>query len=135
MCNENSIGRWLWNSGNNQNNYIIPWESQSVNTSPDNFIWEKDKTFILVNEEGLYELNLGFYSDKRPSIQVLVNGEIIINSQNNNTLNKKLIGKVGEINNIIGISIIEFIMLKKQSKISILFYGGKGKGFIGLKKL
>ena len=136
LCNENSIGRWLWNSGNNQNNYIIPWESQSVNTSPDNFIWEKDKTFILVNEEGLYELNLGFYSDKRPSIQVLVNGEIIINSQNNNnTLNKKIIGKNGDINSIIGISIIEFIMLKKQSKISVLFYGGKGHGFIGLKKI
>ena len=48
LCNENSIGRWIWNSGNNQNNYIIPWESQSINTSPDNFIWEKDKTFILV---------------------------------------------------------------------------------------
>ena len=135
LCNENSIGRWIWNSGNNQNNYKIPWESQSVNTSPDNFTWEKDKTFILVNEEGLYELNLGFYSDKRPSIQVLVNGEIIINSQNNNTMNKKLIGKNGDINNIIGISIIEFIMLKKQSKISVLFYGGTGHGFIGLKKL
>ena len=135
LCNENSIGRWIWNSGNNQNNYIIPWESQSINTSPDNFIWEKDKTFILVNEEGLYELNLGFYSDKRPSIQVLVNGEIIINSQNNNTMNKKLIGKNGDINNIIGRSIIEFIMLKKQSKISVLFYGGTGHGFIGLKKL
>jgi len=79
---------------------------------------------------------LGFYSDKRPSIQVLVNGEIIINSQNNNnTLNKKIIGKNGDINSIIGISIIEFIMLKKQSKISVLFYGGKGNGFIGLKKL
>ena len=135
LCSENSIGRWLWNSGNNQNNYIIPWESQSVNTSPDNFIWEKDKAFILVNEEGLYELNLGFYSEKRPTVQVLVNGEIIINSQNNNAMNKKLIGKSGDINNIIGISIIEFIMLKKHSKISVLFYGGKGNGFIGLKKL
>ena len=135
LCSENCIGRWLWKSGTNKNNYLIPWESQSVNTSPNNFIWEKDKTFILINEEGLYELNLGFYSEKKPSIQVVVNGEIIINSQNNNTLNKKIIGKNGEVNNIIGLSIIEFIMVKKQSKISVLFYGGKGNGFIGLKKL
>ena len=135
LCSENCIGRWLWKSGINKNNYLIPWESQSVNTSPDNFIWEKDKTFIMVNEEGLYELNFGFYSDKRPNIQIIVNGEIIINSQNNNTLNKKIIGKNGEVNNIIGLSIIEFIMVKKQSKISVLFYGGKGNGFIGLKKL
>ena len=135
LCSENCIGRWLWKSGINKNNYLIPWESQSVNTSPDNFIWEKDKTFILINEEGLYELNLGFYSEKKPSIQVVVNGEIIINSQNNNTVNKKIIGKNGEVNNIIGLSIVEFIMVKKQSKISVLFYGGKGNGFIGLKKL
>ena len=134
LCNENCVGRWFWQSGNVKNNYIIPWENQSVNTSPDNFIWEKDKTFILVNEEGLYELNLGFYSEKRPSIQVVVNGEIIINSQNN-IMNKKLIGKNTDKNNSIGLSIIEFILIKKQSKISILFYGTKGTGFMGLKKL
>ena len=135
LCNENCIGRWMWKSGNIKNNYLIPWESQTVNTSPDNFIWEKEKTFILIKEEGLYELNLGFYSEKRPSIQVVVNGEIIINSQNNNVVNKKIMGKSGDVNSLKALSIIEFIILKKQSKISVLFYGGNGKGFIGLKKL
>ena len=135
LCKENCIGRWMWKSGIIKNNYIIPWENQLVNTFPDNFIWEKDKNFIMVNEEGLYELNIGFYSDKKPSIQVLVNGEIIINSQKNNIMNKKIIGKNEESNDIIGLSIIEFVMMKKESKISVLFYGGKGSGFIGLKKL
>ena len=108
-----------------------------VNTSPDNFIWEKDKTFILINEEGLYELNLSLYSEKRPTFQVVVNGEIIINNnQNNSTMNKKMIiQKNSESNNLIGLSVIEFIMLKKQSKLSVLFYCGKGTAFIGLKKL
>ena len=135
LCNENCIGRWMWKSGNIKNNYLIPWESQTVNTSPDNFIWEKGKTFILIKEEGLYELNLGFYSEKRPSIQVVVNGEIIINSQNNNVVNKKIMGKSGDVNSLKALSIIEFIMVKKESKISVIFYGGKGSGFIGLKKL
>ena len=135
LCNENCIGRWMWKSGNIKNNYFIPWESQTVNTSPDNFIWEKEKTFILIKEEGLYELNLGFYSEKRPSIQVVVNGEIIINSQNNNVVNKKIMGKSGDVNSLKALSIIEFIMVKKESKISVIFYGGKGSGFIGLKKL
>ena len=135
ISKENCIGRWMWKGGNIKNNYIIPWESQLVNTFPDNFIWEKDKNFILVNEDGLYELNIGFFSDKKPSIQVLVNGEIIINSQKNNTMNKKVLGKTGESNDMLGLSIIEFVMLKKESKISVLFYGGKGNGFIGLKKL
>ena len=135
LCNENCIGRWMWKSGNIKNNYLIPWESQTVNTSPDNFIWEKEKTFILIKEEGLYELNLGFYSEKRPSIQVVVNGEIIINSQNNNVVNKKIMEKSGDVNSLKALSIIEFIRVKKESKISVIFYGGKGSGFIGLKKL
>jgi len=138
LCNENCIGRWFCKNGiNKNNNYIISWDNQMVNTSPDNFIWEKDKTFILINEEGLYELNLSLYSEKRPTFQVVVNGEIIINNnQNNSTMNKKMIiQKNNESNNLIGLSIIEFIMLKKQSKLSVLFYGGKGTAFIGLKKL
>ena len=133
LCNENCIGRWFWKGGENKTNYAIPWESQSVNTSPDNFIWEKSKPIIIIKEEGLYELNFGIFSDKKPSIQIIVDGEIIVNSQN--TLNKKVIGKGSDANNIIGLSVIEFIKLKKQSKLSVLFYGGKGYGFIGLKKL
>ena len=137
LCNENCIGRWFCKNGiNKNNNYIISWDNQMVNTSPDNFIWEKDKTFILINEEGLYELNLSLYSEKRPTFQVVVNGEIIINNSQGSTMNKKMIiQKNSESNNLIGLSVIEFIMLKKQSKLSVLFYGGKGTAFIGLKKL
>ena len=137
LSNENCIGRWFCKNGiNKNNNYIISWDNQMVNTSPDNFIWEKDKTFILINEEGLYELNLSLYSEKRPTFQVVVNGEIIINNSQGSTMNKKMIiQKNNESNNLIGLSVIEFIMLKKQSKLSVLFYGGKGTAFIGLKKL
>ena len=135
LCNENCIGRWVWRSGKIKSNYSVPWESQSVNTSPDNFIWEKDKTYIVINEEGLYELNFGFFSDKKPNIQILVNGEIIINSQNNN--NNLLLNNnnISSRKNITGLSVIEFIMLPKQSKLSVCYNGGIGSGFVGLKKL
>ena len=133
LCNENCIGRWFWNGGDNKINYAIPWDNQSINTSPDNFIWEKGKPFIIINEEGFYVLNLGIFADKRPSIQIVVDGEIIVNNQNN--VNKKMVIKNTDINNIIGISIIEFVQLKKQSKLSVLCYGGKGYGFLSLKKL
>ena len=111
-----------------------------MNTSPDNFIWEKDKTFILVKEGGLYELNFGFYSDKKPNIQIIVNGEIIINTQinNNSIANNNNLTKMNGKNtsgNITGLSVIEFIMLPKQSKLSVFYNGGIGTGFIGLKKL
>ena len=113
-----------------------------MNTSPDNFIWEKDKTYILVNEDGLYELIFGFYSDKKPNIQIIVNGEIIINTQiNNNSItnnnyltSRKMYGK-SALGNITGLSAIEFIILPKQSKLSVCYNGEIGTGFIGLKKL
>ena len=140
LCNENNIGRWVWRSGKIKSSYSVPWESQSINTSPDNFIWEKDKTYIIINEEGLYELNFGFFSEKKPNIQVLVNGVIIINSQNNSfsaNNNALTYRKNSEYNyeNITGLSVIEFIKLQKQSKLSVCYNGGIGTGFIGLKKL
>ena len=144
LCNENCIGRWVWRSGKIKSSYSVPWENQSINTSPDNFIWEKDKTYIVVNESGFYELNFGFYSDKKPNIQILVNGEIIINTQNNNCNNLLLNNNYltnrknnfkNIIGNITGLSVVEFIMLPSQSKLSVCYNGGIGTGFIGLKKL
>jgi len=35
---------------------LVPWEVQLVNTLPDNFLWEKEKTVILVVAPGLYEV-------------------------------------------------------------------------------
>lgn len=82
LCSENCLGRWIWKSGNIKNGYAIPWEIQLVNTAPDNFLWDKDKTSIVVVSAGLYEINLGFFADKKPTIQVLVNSEPILSAVN-----------------------------------------------------
>lgn len=58
LCTENIIGRWSWKSGDIKPGQMIPWEVQLINTLPDNFIWEKDKTTILVIAPGLYEVGL-----------------------------------------------------------------------------
>lgn len=68
LCAENCVGRWLWKSGELMNGYAIPWEVQSVNTCPENFIWDEDKTLILTVAPGLYEITFGFYSAKKPTI-------------------------------------------------------------------
>ena len=45
ICAENCSARWLWRSGQlSPNGYAVPWEAQSVNTCPENFLWEEDKT-------------------------------------------------------------------------------------------
>ena len=56
LCAENIVGRWKWRSGSLQNKTLIPWEDQSINTLTDNFIWEKNETFITVVTSGLYQV-------------------------------------------------------------------------------
>ena len=142
LCNENSIGRWLWKSGKVKNNLSIPWEIQIINTSNENFLWEKDRTFIEIKEGGLYEIKMGFFADKKPMIQILVNGEVIISAINSNSYvihqspggRMKGTGKTS-FGNVTGLSLIDFILLPDNAKVSISYTGEKGIGFLGLKKL
>jgi hypothetical protein len=77
LCAENCVGRWIWKSGELKN-MAVPWEVQSINSCPDNFLWEKQKTSILCAAPGLYELRFGFYSKIMPTVTVHVNGEPIL---------------------------------------------------------
>jgi hypothetical protein len=62
------VARWLWKSGDLHNGYSVPWEVQSVNTCPENFLWDEDKTSILTVAPGLYEVTFGFFSTKKPTV-------------------------------------------------------------------
>lgn len=139
ICNENQVGRWLWKSGKIKGGYAVPWDTQSVNTAPDNYIWEKDKTIITVVNGGIYQVSLGFYANKKPSVQIIVNSEMAISANNfnngknngsnsNNSNNKKM-------KKMTGLSLIDFIILQDNSKIAVTYIGEEGFGFIGLKKL
>ena len=134
LCNENQIGRWLWKSGKMKGTYTIPWDTQTVNTAPDNFIWEKDKNIINVVKGGIYEICLGFYSNKKPIVQIIVNSEMSlgINNSNNNINGVKNSGKLKKLNSS---SLIDFIVLQDNSKIAVTYNGDEGFGFLGLKKL
>ena len=142
LCNENNLGRWLWKSGKVKNNLCVPWEIQVINTSPDNFKWEKDKSVIGINEGGLYEINLGFYADKKPMVHILVNGEVVVNAinGNNSAIQQSTGGKMKGIGktsfgNVTGLTMVDFIILPDKAKLSISYNGEEGIGFLGLKKL
>jgi len=64
LCAENCSARWLWKSGELQNGFAIPWEIQTINTCPENFLWDEDKSMILTVAPGLYEVNFGFFCQK-----------------------------------------------------------------------
>ena len=142
LCNENNIGRWLWKSGKIKNNLSIPWEVQIINTSNDNFLWEKDKTFINIKEGGLYEIKMGFFADKKPMIQILINGEVVISAINSNSYvihqspggRMKGTGKTS-FGNVTGLTMVDFVLLPDNAKLTISYTGEKGIGFLGLKKL
>ena len=142
LCNENNIGRWLWKSGKIKNNLSIPWEVQIINTSNDNFLWEKDKTFINIDEGGLYEIKMGLFADKKPMIQILINGEVVISAINSNSYvihqspggRMKGTGKTS-FGNVTGLTMVDFVLLPDNAKLSISYTGEKGIGFLGLKKL
>jgi hypothetical protein len=38
-----SLGRWIWRSGKTKAGRAVPWNVQTLNSDPDNFVWEKDK--------------------------------------------------------------------------------------------
>ena len=142
LCNENNIGRWLWKSGKVKNNLSIPWEVQVINTSNDNFLWEKDKSIIGIKEGGLYEIKMGFFADKKPMIQILVNGEVVISAINSNSyvIHQSPGGRMNgtgktSFGNVTGLTLIDFILLPDNAKLSVSYTGEKGIGFLGIKKL
>ena len=75
LCAENCLGRWYWKSGELKNDNSIPWEEQNINTCPENFLWEENKTSILTVSPGVYELKWALFSTKhKPVFDVMING-------------------------------------------------------------
>jgi len=73
--------RWLWKSCATLVGGVLPWNVQAVNTHPDVLAWSPDTSVITVHLPGLWQLSFGFFSRRRPVIQVFVNGEPVIKSQ------------------------------------------------------
>lgn len=142
LCSENCLGRWVWKSGELKSSCLIPWEVQCVNTCPDNFVWEKNKTSIICVAPGLYEIGVGFYSKKEPSVQIQVNGEGVLTLfKDSDIIEKHNSTRVKDIGshpagNIIGLTHQDYISLPARARISFIFDGThKAEGFISLKKL
>ncbi|KRW98756.1 hypothetical protein PPERSA_03891 [Pseudocohnilembus persalinus] len=135
LCTENIIGRWMWKSGLLKTGSQIPWEVQIVNTLPDNYLWEKEKSSIMVCAPGLYEILLGFFSAKKPSIQILVNGEPIISAAQRQDSSRFKEHKHSQ-GQLTGINIREVIILPQRARVSIIYNGDyNAEGFMQLKRL
>ena len=154
LCEENKLGKWYWTMGKLKNNYNIIWDNQVINTFPDNYILENEKSIILIKYGGIYEIIFGFYGyNRKPNIQILVNNEVIISNLNNNkSLNENGLHSINTTNsgffksnrniainggfrNITGITLVDYIYLDNNSKLSVFYGGDTGKGFVSLKQI
>ena len=152
LAKENSVGKWLWESGNVSKGYAVPWEKQLINAMPENFIWKKDEICIMVKEKGIYLLTLAFFVKEKPTIQVIINGESVLSQVNSNAFIVRQ-EKSNEFTNInfgfmkeeekgnlynciTGITMNEFLYLENISKIIISYSGSDAvKGMMILKKI
>ena len=83
LCSEHLLGRWIWKSGRTRGEkHTVPWNVQNINTNPENFVWEQDKCAITCTAPGLYEVHFGFFTRRKPTVQLLVNGEPVLSAVN-----------------------------------------------------
>lgn len=104
---------------------------------------------IVTVAPGLYEITMGFFSAKKPTVQVLVNGETIISQVNSSSY--VIHHNSGKLTNTsknavspqTGLTLIDFIALPARAQITVS-YSAQNKsdihfkgseGFIGLRKL
>ena len=142
LCAENCVGRWIWKSGDLFHKNQVPWEVQAINTCPDNFLWEKNKSSIICVAPGLYQLIFGFYSKKEPTIQVFLNGEPLMTinpPQSIKTYNKEnVVSNTAKhsAGNVTGLTHTDFIALPARARLALMYAGeAYGEGFVCLRKL
>lgn len=133
---------------------------QAVNADPDSFLWEAGKTVVTAAIPGLYEISLGFFSRRRPIVQVLVNGEPVLSVTGTSgtvvhhvsgsgggaaaqLMPSALQGQAGgaapahSAGNVAGLTTREFLSLPPNARIAVTFQGEpeRTEGFLMLRKL
>lgn len=144
LCSENCLGRWLWQSGTLINKYLIPWETQVINTVPENFFWEKNQYTIVILSKGLYDVSIGVFTDsKKVKITLNLNGEILLSNikknynidEEGNMIKYSFIGKEKE-EVYHGCSIRKVISLPTRARLSVsIFTDNSAEGYFSIKKL
>jgi hypothetical protein len=111
---------------------------------------------IMVVAPGLYEITFGFFTaGKKPTVQVLVNGETILSAVNSSSyvihhsagkfksqsMGAAVVSGVKQpslqsMSSPTGLTLIDFIALPAKARLSISYSGdGGAEGFLGLRKL
>ena len=85
LCSETIVAKWFWSSGQFKGGNLVTWDKQVVNTLPENFRWVKGESVVCVNSSGYYQVEMGFYSKKKPTVQIIVNGQTVVSAVNSSS--------------------------------------------------
>ena len=117
---ENATGIWKWVSTKLKNGYV-PLEIEYYNTMRDNYLWEEDRTSLMIINKGVYNIKIIFFAYEQDiNVTLVINGENLItkgiqNNREDNIKNNKFIFQRVEID--------EYISINDKVRVSILFKG------------
>ena len=119
---ENSSGIWKWVSSKLNNGYM-PLEIEYYNTMRDNYLWEEDRTSLLIVKGGVYNVKIVIFTNNNDiKIILVVNGENTIIKEGEHVQNRENIYK----NNKFALQCVkidEFLNINDKVRISILVIG------------
>jgi hypothetical protein len=124
LCLETVIARWVWKSGQVEAG-LVPWDEQVTNTLPENY--QHWGTRLHVRNEGIYELDVGFFSADRPDIEVIANQKTVATVRKTDW---KLKGSLQ-----LAFSFREILFLERNSDLQVAYSGAQAEGFLGLRRL
>lgn len=133
---ENSTGIWKWVS-NKLNNGYIPLEIEYYNTMRDNYLWEEDRTSLMIINKGVYNIKIViFTNDVDIKITLVVNGENLVTKG----VEKSPLMDGPPKNNkfaLQSVRIDEFISINDKIRVSILFNGKStnSKGYLKISSV
>ena len=128
---EKASGIWKWVSSKLKNGYI-PLEIEYYNTMRDNFLWEEDRTSLMIINKGVYNIKVVIFTDELDTkITLVINGENIAKKNIENNRDNSLQNNKYTFNKIY---IDEIIKINDKVRVSILF-NGKNNNAIGFMKI
>lgn len=126
LCGINIIGEWKWNLNQSSNAFII-WDMQTVNTSPDNFYWEKNRNYITIRDKGTYIVECVIFSEEKINMRIVIDNLYIESGE-----------KINCNNGIYGIMIREIVDVNDRTRLSVAIAAEniiKAKGILRIKNI
>ena len=133
---ENSTGIWKWVSTKLNNDYI-PLEIEYYNTMRDNYLWEEDRTSLMIINKGVYNVKVViFTNDIDIKITLVINGENMVTKGLEYPQNGKNIPKNNKFS-LQSVKIDEFLNINDKVRISVLFEGksNNSKGYLKISSV